>query len=184
MMKRCKSCLFYADVADMICPVCGIHQDKPKKELTNAEKRIRYAARGIRSASLLHIIGGVVLLCMLPMWLSPVLKHGLTNEMHPLLFTGIIVYTFAMAVALLVLAVGLRKYAKWAYYMAAVTYGIIFVMNLLNPNIGLLIVVLCAYYIGNKNARAIFNRAMKSSNQALHATSEPAPDAASSSHES
>jgi len=160
MMKRCKSCLFKADVDDGICPVCGIDQAKSKKDLSKEQKRIRYAAIGIRSVAVLHLLGGVILLVILP---SLLLRYASQGTYSASLILAV-VYSFIVGIVFLVLAFGLWKYAKWGYYAAAATYGIILFMNLISPNIGLLVVILSAYCIGNRNARAIFNRSLKLSN--------------------
>ena len=65
-MKQCKSCLARAEAPADICPVCGIDQDKRHRDLTKEEKRIRTAARSIRCAAMLHLIGGGICIMILP----------------------------------------------------------------------------------------------------------------------
>ena len=92
--------------------------------------------------------------------LAQVIEDGLGRTGSPALVVATLLYHLVFGVLFLVLAVGLRKYAKWAYYAAAASYGVILAVNLLAPNVSLFVVTLCAYYIGNKNARAIFNRTL------------------------
>ena len=177
-ITRCKSCLFKADSDDGICPVCGIVQDKAAKDLTKEEKKIRSAARGIRAVSVLHVLCGIIMLVILPMMLLAKYSHGLWQPQYPAQLLAILAYYWILGPVLLVLSVGLKKYAKWAYYTTAGSYGIILAMNLIYPNFGLLVVILCTYYIWNERARAIFNRSVTSSNKASEAISETAPSAA------
>lgn len=153
-MKRCKSCLYKSDVADGVCPVCGIQQDKPKRALTPEEKRIRYAARGVRGVALLHTLGGCILLLS---YLAAVAGIG---ETRPALSVGEVLIP-VLGALLLVLSSGLRRFAKWSYYAALLFYAAVLIGNLFKPNAGLLVLLLCAYYVGNTRALALFNRSLK-----------------------
>ena len=161
-MTQCKSCLFKEDAPDGICPVCGIDQVKEKKNLTKEEKKIRSAARGIRAVSTLHFFAGIIML-FISFLMVAIYSHGYKLIPFPEQPLANMIYYFAFGIVLLVLSAGLKKFTKWAYYTTAVSYGILLVINLINLNIGLLLIIVCPYYIWNKRARAIFNRSVPSS---------------------
>lgn len=139
-MKRCNSCRTKAEAEADICPVCGIDQTRQRKDLTDEEKRIRRAARNIRFVAMLHLILAGILIMAMP---------ELENR-------GAIA---AIAMINLILAIGLIRFDYRAYKLAAVCYfgyGMVNVITVQLMQIPLVLLLL--YVIGNKTAKAIFER--------------------------
>ena len=144
-MKQCKSCLARAEALADICPVCGIDQDKLRKDLTKGEKRIRAAARSIRYVAMLHLIGGGICIMMLPE-------------------VGMQVALAAFAIINLVLAIGLIHYDYRAYKVAVVFYFALGIVNTITVNLlAIPVALLLLYIVGNSNAKAIFERRLPES---------------------
>ncbi len=138
-MKQCKSCRTRAE-AD-ICPVCGIDQEKARTDLTQKEKQVRRAALNIRFLAMLHLI------------LAGIGIMALTEITLP---TGGVV---ALSTINLILAIGLIRYALWAYKVAVVCYFGIGIVNIISVNIlAIPLILLLIYVVGNKTAKSIFER--------------------------
>lgn len=139
-MKRCKSCRTRAEAVADICPVCGIDQDKARKELTEEEKRIRRAALNIRFVAMLHLIGAGICIMVLP-------------EVEHRFALG------TVAVINFIIAIGLIRYDYRAYKLAVVCYFAIGMVNVISVNLmALPVILLLLYVVGNKTAKAIFER--------------------------
>jgi len=139
-MKRCNSCRTRAETVADICPVCGIDQTKRRKDLTDSEKRIRRAARNIRSVAMLHLILAGILIMAMP----ELAKRGAIA---------------VIAVINLVLAIGLIRFDYRAYKMAAVCYFGYGMVNVITVQlVQIPLVLLLLYIIGNKTAKALFER--------------------------
>ena len=144
-MKQCKSCLARAEALADICPVCGIDQDKLRKDLTKGEKRIRSAARSIRCVAMLHLIGGGICIMILPE-------------------VGMQVALAAFAIVNLALAIGLIRYDYRAYKVAVVFYFALGIVNTITVNLlAIPVALLLLYVVGNRNAKAIFERRLPES---------------------
>lgn len=144
-MKQCKSCLARAKAIADICPVCGIDQDKLRKDLTTREKRIRIAARTIRFAAMLHLIVGGICIMILP---EVGVKMALT----------------AFAIVNFILAIGLIRYDYRAYKAAVVFYFALGIVNTITVNLlAIPVALLLLYIVGNSNAKAIFERRLPES---------------------
>jgi len=144
-MKQCKSCLARAEAIADICPVCGIDQDKLRKDLTLREKRIRGAARSIRLVAMLHLIGGGICIMILPE-------------------VGMQVALAAFAIVNFVLAIGLIRYDYRAYKAAVVFYFALGIVNTITVNLfAIPVALLLLYIVGNSNAKAIFERRLPES---------------------
>ncbi|HSR87564.1 MAG TPA: hypothetical protein VLL07_01315 [Pontiella sp.] len=144
-MKQCKSCLAKAEALADICPVCGIDQKKPRRDLTPGEKRIRRAARNIRLVAMLHLIGGSICIMILP-------EAGMQLALA------------AFAIINLVLAVGLIRYDYRAYKAAVVFYFALGIVNTIIVNLlAIPIVLLLLFIVGNSNSKAIFERRLPAS---------------------
>ena len=144
-MKQCKSCLGRAEAIADICPVCGIDQDKARKDLTKKEKRIRRAARNIRFVAMLHLIGGGICIMILPE-------------------VGMQVALAAFAIINLALAIGLIRYDYRAYKIAVVIYFALGIVNTITVNLfAIPVALLLLYVVGNRNAKAIFERQLPES---------------------
>jgi hypothetical protein len=64
-----------------------------------------------------------------------------------------------LALAAITLAVGLSRYAFWAYRLATVYYFLIGIVNVVSVNLpGILMILILLYYTGNGTAKAIFER--------------------------
>lgn len=139
-MKQCKSCLTRAEALADICPVCGIDQDKLRKDLTKEEKHIRTAARSIRYAAMLHLIGGGICIMILP---EVAMQIALA----------------AFAIINLTLAVGLIRYDYRAYKAAVVFYFALGIVNTITVNLlAIPLALLLLYVVGNRRAKAVFER--------------------------
>ncbi len=139
-MKQCKSCLARAEAIADICPVCGIDQDKPRKDLTKREKQIRRTARNIRCVAMLHLIGGGICIMILPE-------------------VGMQVALAAFAILNLVLAIGLIHYDYRAYKAAVVVYFTFGIVNTITVNlVAIPVILLLLYIVGNRHSKAIFER--------------------------
>jgi len=140
-MKRCRHCLAKAELKDDHCSICGIEQDKRKGALTPDEKNARYHARIIRGVAMLHLVGvGAGLIAFL-------------------CYPFPIAATLILAVINLTLAIGLSRYAYWAYKMATVYYfliGMVYIVSVSLP--GILLILILLYCVGNSTAKAIFER--------------------------
>ena len=144
-MKQCKSCGTRAETEADICPVCGIDQDKPRKDLTGREKRIRTAARNIRFVAMLHLTGAGLCILMLP-----------ELERRAALA--------AFAVINFALAIGLIRYAYLAYKAAVVCYFALGIVNIISVNLlAVPLILLLLYVVGNATAKAIFERRLPES---------------------
>jgi len=149
-MKQCRSCLARAESIADICPVCGIDQHKLRKDLTVREKRIRGAARGIRIVAMFHLIIAAIALLMMPEFPAPVVVA-------------------ALAVLNCVLAYGLVRYSLLAYKAATVYYFLIGMVNVISIQRGavhlggIAFALIALYLVGNRNAKAIFERRLPES---------------------
>ncbi len=139
-MKQCKSCLAKTNAVADICPVCGIDQHKARKDLTQREKGVRRAARNIRFVAMLHLIGAGICIMVLPE-----IEHRFALA------------TFA--IINFILAIGLIRYDRRAYKLAVVCYFALGIVNVITMNLmALPVVLLLIYVVGNKTAKAIFDR--------------------------
>jgi len=139
-MKQCKSCLARAESENGTCPVCGIKQDTPWRDLSSRQRHVRRAARNIRTVAMLHLLGAALGILMLPEFHEP---------------TALLVLTAINAI----LAIGLIRFAFWAYRLAIAVYfllGIVFIISVAIP--WALVVLLLLYLVGNGTAKAIFER--------------------------
>ena len=144
-MKQCKSCLTKNEGIAAVCPVCGVDQDKPRKDLSKSEKRIRGAARSIRFVAMLHLIAGGICIMILPE-------------------TGMQVALAAFALINVVLAIGLIHYDYRAYRIAVVVYFALGIVNTITVNLlAIPVLLLLLYVVGNRNAKAIFERQLPES---------------------
>ena len=140
-MTRCRHCLAKAESKDDHCPVCGIEQDKRKSDLSPDEKKVRYHARAIRGVAMLHLVG---------------VGAGLISHFC---YPFPIVATIVLALINLTLAVGLSRYAFWAYRMATVYYFLIGMVYIVSVNLpGILMILILLYCVGNSTAKSIFER--------------------------
>ena len=140
-MKRCRHCQTSEAPIDGLCPVCGIRQDKTKGDLSPDEKKVRHHARVIRIVAILHLIG-VGLGVLIPFY-------------YPVPIAAVTV----LVVINLIMAVGLSRYAYWAYKMATVYYFLIGMVSVISVDIpGVLMILILLYAIGNGTAKAIFER--------------------------
>ena len=149
-MKQCKSCLTRAEAAADICPVCGIDQDKPRRDLTVKEKQIRRTARGIRLVAMFHLITAAIAVLMMPEFPAP---------------AAIAV----LAVVNCLLAYGLVRYSLLAYKAATVYYFLIGMVNVISIQRGavhlgaIALVMIALYLVGNGTSKAIFDRRLPES---------------------
>lgn len=144
-MKQCRSCLTRAESIADICPVCGIDQDKLRKDLTKREHRTRRAARKIRCVAMLHLIGGGICIMILPE-------------------VGMQVALAAFAIINLVLAIGLIRYDYRAYKTAVVFYFTLGIVNTITVNlVAIPVILLLLYIVGNRHSKAIFERRLPES---------------------
>lgn len=140
-MNRCKHCLAQAAPQADCCPICGIEQDKSKSSLTPDEKKVRYHARTIRIIAMLHLIGAAV------------------GVMVALSYTNLAMAAGVLVLINLALAIGLSRFAFWAYRLATVYYFLIGMVNVVSVNIpGILVILILLYGIGNGTAKGIFER--------------------------
>jgi hypothetical protein len=145
LMKQCKSCLTRAEATADICPVCGIDQDKARRDLTKKEKRIRRSARGIRFVAMFHLILAAIAVMMMPEFPAPAAIAVLA------VINGLLAY-------------GLVRYSLLAYKAATVYYFLIGMVNVISiqrgaVHMGAVVLVLTALYlVGNGTSKAIFDR--------------------------
>lgn len=144
-MTRCKSCLSKAEPRNGLCTVCGIAQDKKRAELSAAEKKIRFHARGIRLVAILHLIGAAMGIMMMPEFPAP----------------GAMAVLAAINAAL---AYGLSRYSFVAYKGATVYYFLIGMVNIITIQqgpvhlVGIALALIALYLIGNGTSKSIFER--------------------------
>jgi hypothetical protein len=140
-MKHCRQCLASEEQSGGLCPVCGIRQDKPRGDLSPDEKKVRRHARAIRIVAMLHLVG-----------------VGL-GALIPFYYPVPIVAVAVLIIINLIMAVGLSRYAFWAYKMATVYYFLVGMVNVISVDIqGVLMILILLYAIGNGTAKAIFER--------------------------
>ncbi len=146
-MKQCKSCLTKAEPRDGHCPVCGIEQDKKREALTSDEKKIRFHARGIRLLAMLHLIGAAMAILMMPEFSTPA----------------------AIAILAVVnasLAYSLVRFSLLAYKAATAYYFLIGMVNVISIQHGaehlggIALALIALYLVGNRTAKAIFDRSL------------------------
>jgi hypothetical protein len=155
-MKRCHSCLTKAEPEHGKCPVCGIGPDAKKAELSPDEKRVRYFARCILGVAAIHLIGLALCLYVL-LVLNP--KAAATGGF---VFTPSILITLSLIN--LALVFGLARYAFWAYRLATVYYFLLGIANIVSVQIvGILVMLILLYFVGNSTAKSIFERRALSS---------------------
>ena len=144
-MTRCKHCRTKAEPRNGRCPACGIVPDKPKADLSPAERKVRFHARGIRLAAMFHLVGAGAGLIIAPFFPAPL----------------------AMAVLVcvnLLLAFGLARYSLIAYKAATVYYFLIGMVNVISIQHGVIhlggiaMALLGLYLVGNGTAKAVFER--------------------------
>ena len=58
-MIKCRQCLTKAEPRDGKCPVCGMDPEKKRRNLSPAEKKVRFHARGIRAVAMAHLVIGI-----------------------------------------------------------------------------------------------------------------------------
>ncbi|MBN2163543.1 MAG: hypothetical protein JXR25_11575 [Pontiellaceae bacterium] len=140
-MVRCRHCLNRMDSDTIQCPVCGIDKTTPKKDLSTEEKRVRRAARGIRISAMLHLVIAALTLIALP--------YALSHR------TALII----LAVINLALAAGLIRFSLSAYRLAVTCYFGIGMVNIITVNLpGLPLILVLLYLVGNRYAKALFER--------------------------
>lgn len=146
-MKQCRSCLTRADAIADICPVCGIDQDKARHDLTDREKHVRRCARNIRIVAMLHLIFAGIGFSSL---------YKFPNHWGA---------AVTLSILNLILAVGLIRYDLRAYRLAVVFYFGIGIVNIISVNLlALPVILLLLYVVGNKTAKAIFERRLPEEN--------------------
>lgn len=150
-MNRCNHCLTKAEPEDGACSICEIGPNKKKKDLSQKEKKVRKAARGIRGVVLFHLalfVTGVTALLTA--------KAGGETPEHFAVQMTILLSSYTI---LLITAFGLARYAYWAYKVTTTFYFLIGIMFTISVQIpGVLIILLLLYLIGNGTAKAIFER--------------------------
>lgn len=144
-MTRCKSCLIKAEPLNGLCPVCGIAQNKKMKELSTAERKVRFHAAGIRLIAIAHLIGCVMAILVMPEFKSPA----------PMAI-------FALLNA--VLAYGLLRFSLLAYKAATAFYFFIGIVGVISIQKGaiyiawILLSLISLYLVGNGRSKALFER--------------------------
>jgi hypothetical protein len=139
-MKRCKSCLTNTGPETGACPVCGIDPDKPRKDLTATERHVRRSVRNIRLVAMLHLIAAGIGIMALPEIQKPVVVA-------------------LLSVLNVILAAGLIRYDFRAYRLAVVCYFGLGMVNVISVNLPAIpLILLLLYVIGNKTAKAAFER--------------------------
>lgn len=150
-MNRCRSCLTKAAPENGTCPICGIQQDKKKSALSPDEKNVRHFARCILGVSVLHLAGLVLCLYVLLVYNPEAAATG-GFTFSPAIVMG-------LSILNLILAYGLSRYAYWAYRVAVAYYFLLGIVNIVSVQLlGVLIVLILLYFIGNSTARSIFER--------------------------
>jgi hypothetical protein len=144
-MTRCKHCRAIAPLRKNRCSVCGILPGVKARDLSPDEKSARFHARTIRLVAMIHLIlAGAALVGM-----------SCLPEKFPLLI---------LAVINAGIAVGLSRYSLWAYKGATVYYFLIGMVNVISIQhggvhvLGILLALIALYLVGNKTAKAIFER--------------------------
>lgn len=150
-MKRCKSCLTKAEARNARCPVCGIGQEKSRQALSPDEKRVRRFARCILAVAAVHVVGLVLCLYVL-LVVNPAAAAKGEFVFAPAILA-------ALSIVNLVLAVGLARYALWAYRAATAYYFLLGIANIVSVQVpGILLMLVLLYFVGNGTAKAIFER--------------------------
>jgi hypothetical protein len=150
-MTRCNSCLTKAAAENGTCPVCGIGQAKKKSELSADETKVRHFARCILGVAVLHGVGLVLCLYILFLYNPKAAVEG--GFVFPPAILAM------LAILNLILAIGLGRYAFWAYKVATVYYFLLGIANVASVQIpGILLTLMLLYFVGNGTAKAIFER--------------------------
>ena len=145
MMTRCRHCLTKAVPQNEPCPVCGLVPDNRFRLLTHKEKRVWFHARGIRIVALCHLTAAAMGILMMPEFAVP---------------PAIAMF----AVINLLLACGLIRFSLLAYKLATAYYfliGMVMVISIqqgVGPLIGIGLSLAALYLVGNRTAKAIFER--------------------------
>jgi len=158
---RCKFCKTELEENEALCPVCGIHKMKSKKDLSGQEKKTRRSCIYIKLVGWFYFVGGI--LSMVAILWTLCFVHTLdADEMDSLLKTGIIPYKPNLLVVLfelfvIILGFSLSKYRRWAFYGATILFMVGIVLCLSNLNILWLIIgVVSLYTVANSTSRKIF----------------------------
>jgi hypothetical protein len=142
-MNRCRHCRIKLDPPCDPCSVCGLSREKRRRDLSPAEREIRMRARVIRGIAMLHLAGGSLALLLIP-----------CLPVHPA--AGLI-----LAAINLFLAFGLSRYAFRAHQAATVYYFLVGMVNIISVNLpGILLILILLYGIGNRRAKALFERSL------------------------
>jgi hypothetical protein len=145
MITRCRHCLTKAEPQNSICPVCGLVPGKRFRNLTHTEKRVWLHVRGIRVVAMCHLIGAIMGILMMPGFAVPfaIVMFSIIN---------------------LLLAYGLIRYSLLAYKLATAYYflvGMVMVISIqqgIGPLLGILLALTALYLVGNRTAKAVFER--------------------------
>jgi len=140
-MPRCRCCLTPASPESDRCPVCGVIAGRSGKDFSPEERKVRFHARLIRAAAMLHLIGaGITLLA------------GFYAPIPPVAIAGLFIINIT-------LAFGLARFSFWAYRAATVYYFLLGIAHLVSVQLpAVLLVLVLLYIIGNSSAKAIFER--------------------------
>jgi hypothetical protein len=145
MMTRCRHCRTKAEPQNELCPVCGLIPGKRFRDLTHNEKRVWFHARGIRAVAMCHLTAAAMGILMMPEFAVPL--------------------AIAMfAIINVLLAYGLIRFSLLAYKLATAYYfliGMVMVISIqqgVGPLIGIGLSLAALYFVGNRTAKAVFER--------------------------
>ncbi|MDZ8118027.1 hypothetical protein [Pontiella agarivorans] len=144
-MTHCKHCKAKTEFIDNRCPYCGIEANKSRSNLTQDEKKARLHAHSIRLVAFAHFFAaGIILLQM-------------SELPSPAVVAVLVIVNCA-------LGYGLLRFSLMAYRAAVVYYFMFGMVNVVSIQrgpehlSGLLICLFALYLVGNRNAKAIFER--------------------------
>jgi hypothetical protein len=144
-MTRCRHCRATAPLRNDRCPVCGILADVKAGELSCSDKKVRFHARAIRLAAMIHLSGAGIALLLMSCFPAKI----------PLLLLALINASIAF---------GLSRYSLWAYKGATVLYFFIGMVGVISIQKGavylgwIALSLVALYLIGNGTSKAIFER--------------------------
>lgn len=144
---RCRQCQSKAEPRNGLCSVCGIDPEKKTTDLSPAEKKARFHARGILAVAICHWIGALCGLILASQFPSP--------------FPMIILAAINIALGL-----GLFRYSLWAYKGATIYYFLIGMVNVISIQAGpihlagIALALIALYLVGNGTSKAIFERSL------------------------
>ena len=120
-------------------------------------RKIRYFTRGVRGFAIFQLLLAIYFIVLAPI----VLANEIVKDADQFTSIDLVVrfgLYFIIGIGMAVTVKGLFTYQKWAWFTAIGVYLVLLFTPFVMIHFRLIIVMLAAYYLGNKRARAGFFR--------------------------